>query len=140
MKGKVYIYIFLAIIVVVIGAGVWMYFKPHRSVAAAEPAFILSASELIDAFVEDEAAATMRYGGKIVNVKGPVSEIILSDTSAVLQIGDGSQMAGIRCYLDNNQKADYSSLRQGDPVSVKGICNGMLLDVVLDKCILLSEE
>lgn len=140
MKKKVYIYIFLAAIVIAVAVAVGMYFKPHPSVEAAEPAFTLSASELIDAFTNDEPSATMLYAGKVLEVHGKVKQISFSDSSMVLQIGDAGQMSSVSCYFYNGKPAHYASLKAGQSVRVKGICNGMLLDVVLDKCILLSDD
>lgn len=125
---------------VVIAAATWMYFKPHRSVEAATPAFTLSASELLHAFTKDEASANALYGGKVVQVSGVVTDIVSSDSSMVLQMGNEDELAFISCYLDNDKPEDYSTLQRGKSVTIKGICNGMLLDVVLDKCVLLTQE
>ena len=140
MKRKVYIYILVAMIVVAIAAAARMYFKPHPSVKAAEPAFTLSALDLIDAFTNDEASATMLYGGKILEVTGVVKEISFSDSSMVLQMGDTNRMESVSCYVYNGKQTHYTSIRPGKSVRVKGFCNGMLMDVVLDKCIILSDD
>jgi len=140
MRRKDYIYILFGVVLFVLAAATWMYFKPHRSVKAAEPAFTLAASELIDAFVNDEASANMLYGGKILEVKGTVNEILFSDSAMVLLMGNPDQMATVSCYLYNADQSRSASLQPGDSVRIKGICNGMLMDVILDKCILLSED
>lgn len=140
MKRKVFIYILLGGMLIAIAAATWMYFKPHRSVKAATPAFTLSASELLHAFTTDEASANALYGGKVLQVSGVVTDMVSSDTSMVLQMGNEDEMAFISCYLDDDEQADYSKLQRGKSVTIKGICNGMLLDVVLDKCVLLTHE
>ena len=115
----------------------FIYYKPHRSVKKAEAAFTLPVTELVSAFTQDESRANALYLDKILEVKGTLKEIILNDSSLVLLLGDSSQDTGISCYLLKDQKDFYKSLKKGDPVTVKGICNGMLFDVVLDKCILI---
>jgi hypothetical protein len=140
MKRKVYIYIFVAVVVFAVAAAALMYFKPHPSVKNAEPAFTLSALELIDAFTNDEASATMLYGGKVLEVTGILKAISFSDSSMVLQMGDTNRIESVSCYVYNGKQAHYASLRPGKSVRVKGFCNGMLLDVILDKCILLSDD
>lgn len=137
MKKKDFIYLLLGAILVTVAAGIRMYFKPHRSVEAAEPAFTLSASELIDAFSNDEASANMLYGGKILQVRGEVKEVLFTDSSMVLQLGRADQLASVSCYFYNRNQGHSVSLQPGRSVTIKGICNGMLMDVVLDKCILL---
>ena len=129
--------VFFAIIIAA-AAGVWMYFKPHPSVMNTEAAFRISAPMLIEVFTEDEARANSVYGGKIVEVEGRLTDIRRSDSTWTLQLGDASQMAGIICYMQKGAPGDYASLRTDTPIRIKGICNGMLLDVVLDNCIVLD--
>jgi hypothetical protein len=116
-----------------------IYYKPHRSVRKEEAAFNLSVTELVSAFSADESKANNLYLGKVLTVTGNLKEIILSDSSLVLLLGDSTQAIGISCYLQKDQKGHYAALKKGKPVGVKGICNGMLLDIVLDKCILITE-
>ncbi len=119
---------------------VFMYYKPHRSVKKEEAAFKLSVAELVDAFANDEASANAMYVGKIIEVNGTLKEMILNDSTLILLMGDTTQMTGVSCYLQKDQKDKYATLKRGEHVSVKGICNGMLLDVVLDKGLLLPDE
>ncbi len=114
-----------------------IYYKPHRSVSKEEAAFKLSVSQLVDAFSQNESQANSIYLGKILEVQGILKEIILNDSSLVLLLGDTAQSTGVSCYLQKDQKDRYTTLKRGESVNVKGICNGMLLDVVLDKGILL---
>lgn len=112
-----------------------IYNKPHRSVADQEAAFKLSASELVAAFSADEGAADSLYGGKILEISGTLKEKILDDGAAILLIGDTAEVIGVSCFLRKEQEDIYSVPEVGGEVTVKGICNGLLMDVVLDKCI-----
>lgn len=119
---------------------VFKYYKPHRSVRKEEAAFKLSVSDLVNAFSVDEAQANATYSGKIVEVHGTLKEMILNDSTLILLMGDSTQMTGVSCYLQKDQKDKYTTLKRGEQVNVKGVCNGMLLDVVLDKAILVGDE
>ena len=119
---------------------VFMYFKPHRSMRNEEAEFRLSVAELVNAFVSDEQQANAAYVGKIVEVRGKLKEMILNDSTLILLLGDSTEMTGVSCYLQKDQKGKYTGLKRGEMVRVKGVCNGMLLDVVLDKGLLLSAE
>ncbi len=116
------------------------YYKPHRSVKKEDAAFKLSVSELVDAFSEDENQANSLYLGKILEVEGSLKDMITNDSTLILLMGDSTRMTGVSCYLQRDQKNKYTTIKRGDILSVKGICNGMLLDVVLDKCILLPDN
>jgi len=119
---------------------VFMYFKPHRSVRNEEADFRLTVSELVNAFVTDEQKANAAYVGKVVEVRGTLKEMILNDSTLILLLGDSAEVTGVSCYLQKDQKEKYTGLKRGDIVMVKGVCNGMLLDVVIDKGLLLSPE
>lgn len=128
-----------SVIVITSLVAVFMYFKPHRSVRNEDALFTLHVSELVRAFVEDEARANALYVGKVIEVRGTLKEMILNDSTLILLMGDSTEMTGVSCYLQQDQKQKYTGLTRGSSVSVKGVCNGMLLDVVIDKALLLSE-
>lgn len=117
-----------------------MYFKPHRSVRNEDAMFTLSVAELVTAFVNDEGQANAKYVGKVLEVHGTLKEMILNDSTLILLMGDSTQSTGVSCYLQRDQKEKYTDLKRGEPVRVKGICNGMLLDVVLDRGLLMTAE
>lgn len=119
---------------------IMLYSKPHRSVSRDEPAFRLTVPQLAEAYSQDEETANRLYTGKILEVEGTMKEMILSGSSLILLMGETSQPLGVSCYLNRDQKNKYRSLKRGTPVRIKGICNGLLLDIVMDKCILVPPE
>lgn len=139
MKRKNTILMISSVIAITSLTAVFMYFKPHRSVRNEDALFTLSVSELVSAFVEDEARANSLYVGEIIEVSGTLKEMILNDSTVILLMGDSTEMTGVSCYLQRDQKQKYRRLTRGSFVSVKGVCNGMLLEVVIDKALLLPE-
>lgn len=129
-----------SVLLITSAIAVFMYYKPHRSVRKEDAAFKLSVADLVEAFSNDEVKANGLYAGKVIEVEGALKEMILNDSTLILLMGDSTQMTGVSCYLQKDQKDKYTNLTRGETVKVKGICNGMLLDVVVDKAILLSEE
>ena len=117
-----------------------IYYKPHRSVRDEDPAYRLTVQQLVSAFSQNEMRADSMYAGAVLELEGRLKEMILNDSTLILLLGDSTQMTGVSCYLNKNQKEKYTSIRRGEIVKIKGICNGMLLDVVMDKCILLPER
>jgi len=129
----------LSVILIVVVIAFITYNKPHLSVKNEDAAFGLSVSELVDAFSSDETEATSRYAGKVLEVRGNLKEVIRSNNTTILLMGDSTRMTGVSCYLQSDEKTDHATLKPGETVTVKGICNGMLIDVVLDKAILIDE-
>jgi len=96
----------------------------------------LGAAELLKAFQQDEPSATAKFVGtteQAVQVSGAIRAIEPTGESRVnviLETGDA--LAGIVCEFAT---ADVPlTWRAGAAVTVKGICTGMLLDVVLVRC------
>lgn len=131
-------YLLLSVAVAALVAGAWMYNKPHRTVGNEEADIKVSAAELVNAFSRDESAANSLYAGKVLEVEGVLGEIISDEPAVILVLGDDSVAGGISCYLRQNATDSYSALTVGRRVTVKGICHGMLMDVVLDKCVVVS--
>ena len=116
-----------------------LYNKPHRSVEGEEAAFELSASALTEAFSNDEITADSKYTGKVIQVKGPLRRMIRNDSTLILMMGD-NELMGVSCYLEKDQIPGSQNLAPGESITVKGICNGVLMDVVLDNAILVKDD
>lgn len=140
MKVKRNVLIVSSVFLLIVVAGLFMFYKPHRSVKDADAEFKLSAAELINIFNEDELKANALYLDKILEVQGTLKDIMFNDSSLVLVLGENTLDVGISCYMMEDQKDHAPTLKKGDAVHVKGICNGMLFDVVLDKCILVQKK
>ena len=140
MKKKVGIYVLIAALLLAAVVVLSMYFKPHPSVDEGEADFKLSATALIDAFGKDEVAANSLYGGKVLEISGMLREALPNDSATLLMIGDDTRMTGVSCYLQSGELRADALPEKGSTVTVKGICQGMLLDVVMEKCILVQDD
>lgn len=121
-----------ATVAVVAGIYAWReYDRAPASTAAMGSDITLTAQELLEAFVNDETAANARFNDKVVEVSGTVRSITTSEgrTEVVLETGDA--LAGIICSFESGTTVAWA---QGDAVRVKGVCTGMLMDVVLVRC------
>lgn len=115
--------------------GLYMYFKPVESTSGMETDVKISATELFEAYGASEDEANAKYLGKVLEVSGEVMDIRTTDagrTALVLATSDG--MFGIQCELEEG--VDATSVKSGQNITVKGVCSGLLLDVVLTRCTL----
>lgn len=119
-------------------AVVYVFNKPHPAVG--EPEYFIDAVDLIAEFEEDESAADRQYVGKALEVTGRVTDIIEKDNAFVILLGDSVSVSRISCTLQNSQDSMAYGLRRNDMLSVRGICSGRLLDVVLTDCIILKND
>lgn len=135
------IIIWIVVILVFISAVVATlhYNKPHRSSTNETAAFTVSAQQLIDAFAKDEDAANTQYLDKVLEVYGPIKEWTNDEMGVILLLGEASGFSSVSCKLEPGQEGILNKMNVGDRVHVKGICTGVLLDVVLGKCIIIND-
>lgn len=137
MNAKVLLLI--GVVVAAIGGGyAWNEYAREKASADDMPVKErVSAADLLAAFAADEVAASARFVGtteQVVHVSGSIRSIDIAAaglTNVVLETGD--PMAGVVCEFPS--EAAPKNWKVGDAVAVKGICTGMLMDVVLVRCV-----
>lgn len=91
------------------------------------------ASDLIKDFEADENQANTLYLDKILAVKGAIFEIKNDSAGKSIYLKDSLNYSGVLCGF-NLETEIPSELAVGDTVSIKGMCSGYLMDVLLNKC------
>lgn len=129
------------IIMILAGAGYgWFLYnkKPadtRQQAALAE----ISAIELVKAYQKDEAAANRQYVDRLIIVSGKVSGTqVDAEGHATVFIDTGDPLAAVTCSFYNDEVEAVKKIAAGSPVRIKGMCTGMLTDVVLNKCSLVK--
>jgi len=90
-------------------------------------------------FEETEPQANERYLNKVVAITGKLSGIEANEKGdPVLVLETGTALGGVRCTMESGQTQQIATLQEGGEVQVKGICTGMLLDVILIQCVLIK--
>ena len=112
------------------------YNRGVEGAASMEAAATVTASDLLTAFTTDEAAATAKYVGtseQAVQVSGAIRSMEpTGDGKVTVVLETGDPLAGITCEFT---EADVpGTWRSGTNVTIKGICTGILMDVVLVRC------
>jgi len=114
----------------------YIYNKPHENMKRAKPAYELSASEIYSAYEGDEAAANEQYLDKVIKVSGTVLESKTNDEGVVsVTLEGGGMLGGVICQLDELSEHERTDFEAGEEVTFKGKCTGMLMDVVLVRCV-----
>ncbi len=133
--------IFITIILITsfgIYAGKRIYNKPHLNVAEKAPDNSLLSQNLITEFENNETQANAKYLEKIIKVSGEISELEIAKETRIIVLKGQNSTSSVMCYLTAEENKKWATLKQGDAVSVKGICTGYLLDVVLINCVLVK--
>ena len=103
-----------------------------------QPAYRVSAAHLIKAFATDEIAADAKYGGKVVEVHGTLRRIIEDGGRIIWMIGDSTSSIHVSCYLERGNAEKVVAASRGAEVRVKGVCTGLLSDIMLDNAIVMK--
>jgi hypothetical protein len=99
-------------------------------------AFTINASEFAKQFEADESKATSQYADKTISVEGIVASVYTTDSSASVLLNDEGSMASVMCQFVATDVPEIKKLNRGDIVTIKGICSGYLMDVVLERCVI----
>ena len=126
-------------ILLIIG-GVFIFFKiNHKNVnmASQKPDYVVSASRLFNEFELVEATANAKYEDKIIEVVGSVREVKRTiDNDIIVLLASGNTMFSVRCKLASSERPFAMDIQENEEIAIRGICKGMLLDVLLEECII----
>lgn len=133
---KKYLKYLIGLLIIGMASGAYMYYKPHQNIKASQADEALSATEVFAAFEADESAANTQFLDKIVAVSGQVLSVN-KDAEGIVSItlDAGKDMFGVICQLDQLSRHPREEFSVGETVSFKGICTGMLMDVVFVRCV-----
>jgi hypothetical protein len=127
---------FLLILIVLAGIAWFVFLNVPQASNIGKPAeFQLPATELFQAFEQDEATSNTKYIGKVIEVSGTIEEISTDEKgSPVVLLAGGGDFGGVLCTFEASEKDKVTALATGQNVKIKGSCSGMLMEVVLNRC------
>ncbi len=139
MKLKPVFTVLILIGMLIAYIGYKLYTKPHQDIEQLKPDLTATADQIL-ADYQDEQQGNTKYLGKIVEVSGTILELNTGQNNThqiVLDTGD--MMARVSCELD--YLVDHPKLANykiGDQIRLKGLGAGMVMDIVLDRCVILE--
>lgn len=138
----------LLVIGIIAGAIAWWYtfHKPALNAFDVKPDMEVTAQKVMEDFSADEQKAYSIYtnetNNKVIAVSGKIVGIERNDTSATILLED--EMSGVSCVFSsdyfNQQKEKLAALQNGSDISIKGKCNGYLMDVKFDNCVIIDKK
>jgi DNA/RNA endonuclease YhcR with UshA esterase domain len=110
-----------------------MYNKPHVNVKEASADIAISANKILEDFSTDEITANTKYLEKIIEVKGVISDTKIEKEKGIITLKTNDDFGSVLCHLSAAATKQMSALKEGQTITVKGICTGYLMDVILVK-------
>lgn len=126
----------LTVTIVAIFYGYKEYNRKNKPMQEEIAQFTLSAQQLTNEFATNEVEATKKYVGKVINVNGTVVATTMADSVQTVLLQGINDNSGVFCEFVTTQKNSMITIKKGNQLTVKGMCTGLLLDVVLTNCII----
>jgi hypothetical protein len=131
--------LFLIIVIAVI-FGINRYNKPHTNVKSSHPSYVFTPKKLVDEFLQNEMAANKKYANQILQVEGSTYTISTLKGNSIIIFKNAISKSNVICYLQPEENNKILKLKKGQYITVKGICTGYLLDVVMVECVLIDPK
>ena len=137
--------ILLVLIVIIAAAGFYAYREYNRTnkdLKNSKAEITTDAASLIAAFEKDSSSANKKYTDKLIAVSGSVKSIDKDGNPVVIALGQSGEMSSVQCSMDSVYANEYKAIKEGDQLTLKGICTGgrtedlFGTDVILNRCVL----
>ena len=138
-KFKIIVLVFVTVFLGVIAFAGFLYNKPHTNVTKTKPEIILTAQVLLNDFENNEMTANLKYLEKIIEVSGVIADCSMNKNNKGVVILECGSIGTVMCHLSEDGTKKMSILKKGEKISIKGICTGYLMDVILVKCVITNK-
>jgi hypothetical protein len=143
MYKKTFIYkILLAAMLVFCILG-YLKFQQHtpQDVSKITAVNNFNAGDLIVFFQNDEPKANSIYVNQVISVTGVIKEIsFINERHTILLESRVFNDNFVMCDMSSSTTKTINTFTTGDTVTLKGICKGYLLDVIMLNCIPINEK
>jgi hypothetical protein len=134
----------IAIVLIAILAAVMVIstlFKSHKSLVKVKADYVFEAADFYSTYEANEKQSDSLYIDRIIQVRGPVAEILQEEElKYTLILRADMAFAGVNCSMEEEFRDEIADLSIGDTIVIKGVCAGMLLDVILTRCVIVSKR
>lgn len=125
----------LIVLGAIVGTGTWLYVfkKSDSNVASRKVDVEITAKNLVARFETNETTANAEFLDKVILVEGVIDSVNEDSLGVSVSLKNPDEIAGVICSFSKGD-AEKENFTVGNPVKVKGLCTGYLMDVVLNKC------
>ena len=131
---KTLIKILAVLVIVLLVAYLVVLNLPQANIKGKDAVETISAVELYEAYSNNENKANKKYTGNVIQLSGEIDEIYPDENNApvvVLRSDSGDLVSVVT--LETSQEKKIASYNEGDQITVKALCSGKLMEVTLNK-------
>jgi hypothetical protein len=140
MKPSVKIALFVVFFVALGGifAALYLYNLKPKDLQKVKPHFVLTAIDFQKAFEENEKVSSEKIINKIIDVSWELANIEAGEKSSWnISLQTGSDFSKVTCTFHN--VPDTAVFFQRKQITIRGVCSGILSDVLLNNCAVIQE-
>ena len=115
-----------------------LFNKPLLNIAKSRADLEIMAQEILDDYRTDEIIANKKYVDNVIQIKGEISNISIENGNGIISLKDLKGESSVMCHMSPEENLKVLKLKKGSGITIKGICTGYLLDVVLVRCIIIN--
>ena len=131
-------------VLIVLSAATYLYKEYYRKpadITNVQPVAKINVAVIVDQYQRDEAKANQQYLNKPIQVQGDITEIInQQDTLINVFIGNTNSVHNVSCLLDKRHFSAIKKYATGQQITIRGICTCFLLDVELNRCVIVQDN
>ncbi|MDX1326596.1 MAG: hypothetical protein R3299_02750, partial [Arenibacter sp.] len=86
----------------------------------------------------NELEANKKYSDQLIMVKGPIDAISTLKGNKVLALKPAGSASSVICHMLPEEGEKVGHLKVGQTITIKGVCTGYLLDVIMVRCMLVQ--
>jgi hypothetical protein len=116
-----------------------IYNRPHINIIESKADITLTADKIIYDFSSDEPKANRSYLDKIIKISGIISELKLEKEKGIITLKTNQDFGSVLCHLSVEASQKMNLLKVGQTITLKGVCTGYLMDVILVKSEIVNE-
>jgi ribosomal protein S8 len=136
---KIALFAVMFIAVAAILAALYLFSMKHSDIKKAKPDFEISATQLQKEFEYDETKASIKYINKVLEVNGTIASVEQKDNNSVnISLSTENHISSVICNCP--AISDPSVFKPGDQITIRGICSGFLMDVLLNNCAVIKNK
>ena len=131
---RILLWVLLAAGAAALSIGIYQYNKPVASLSDKPSDYSLTAGSLCAAYEADETGSDAKYLGRVLEVTGKVRSLAKEPDGRLTVHLETGNLSQVSCEMEPGQE-EPAKLAVNNQVTLKGLCSGRLLDVVLVNCV-----
>lgn len=130
----------LKIIILLIAIGgtvayfVYQQLGKHDDPTKAKNKISINAVDFFKLYTLNEDRANKLYLDSVMDITGNISKIEKSDNRYTIYLDTKDSSGTISCEMDTLENNIIQTLSKGNPININGFCNGINIDIQLDRC------